>query len=190
MSISDKPSKFTRSECHNLRWTDNPSTLRRNVTVIKCHSRRFVGWTDSVGRNVTWSVCGWTDRQCTFMDPSWPGEYPSPPPTCPQPATVGSYSRPLLCAELYDVASLLGGEAGQLRSALLARSTLLANDLVLSEVRLSHVHSFFTLPSTWSLDTSIQRRLGHINVKVCWAQFHSGGFHTNRILSIVSDTDI
>jgi hypothetical protein len=43
----------------------NPSTLRRNVTVVKCHSRWFVGWTDSVGRNVMWSVCGWTDRQCT-----------------------------------------------------------------------------------------------------------------------------
>jgi hypothetical protein len=40
------------------------------------------------------------------------------------------------CAELYDVAGLLGGEAGHLRSALLARSTALANDLVVSEVRL------------------------------------------------------
>jgi hypothetical protein len=65
MSHCDKPTKFTRSECHNFGWTDNPSTLRRNVTVVNCHSRRFVGWTDSVGRNVTWSVCGWTDRQGT-----------------------------------------------------------------------------------------------------------------------------
>ncbi len=65
LSHCDKPSKFTRSECHNFGWTDNLSSLRRNVTVVKCHSRRFVGWTNSVGRNVTRSVCGWTDRQCT-----------------------------------------------------------------------------------------------------------------------------
>jgi hypothetical protein len=32
MSHCDKPSKFTRSECHNLGWTNNRSTLRRNVT--------------------------------------------------------------------------------------------------------------------------------------------------------------
>ncbi len=63
----DKPSKFTGSECHNFGWTDNPSTLRRNVKVVKCHSRWFVGWTNSVGRNVTWSVCGWTDRQYTVL---------------------------------------------------------------------------------------------------------------------------
>ncbi len=30
----------------------------------ECH-RRFVGWTLSLGRNVAWSVCGWTDRQGT-----------------------------------------------------------------------------------------------------------------------------
>ncbi len=41
----------------------------KNVTVVYCH-RRFVGWTDSVGRIVTWSVCGWMDRQ---------GNVPSPP---------------------------------------------------------------------------------------------------------------
>ncbi len=39
------------------RWT--------NVTVVNCHSRRFVGWTLSLGRNVAWSVCGWMDRQGT-----------------------------------------------------------------------------------------------------------------------------
>ncbi len=66
LSHCDKSSKFTRSECHNLGWTDTPSTLRRNVTVVKWHSRWFVGWTDSVGWNVAWSVCGWTDRQCTL----------------------------------------------------------------------------------------------------------------------------
>ncbi len=71
LSHCDKPSKFTRSECHNFGWTDNPSTLRRNVTVVKCHSRRFVGWTNSVGRNVTWTVCGWTDRQCTALSNIW-----------------------------------------------------------------------------------------------------------------------
>ncbi len=60
LSHCDKPSKFTRSECHNLGWTENLST------VVKCHSRLFVGWTDSVDRNVTWSVCGWADRQCTL----------------------------------------------------------------------------------------------------------------------------
>jgi hypothetical protein len=79
LSHCDKPSKFTRSECHNFGWTDNPSTLRRNVTVVKCHSRRFVGWTDSVGQHVAWLVCGWTDRQCTFKPLShtggWRGEY-------------------------------------------------------------------------------------------------------------------
>ncbi len=58
LSHCDKPSKFTRSECHNFGWSDNPSTLRRNVTVVKCHSRRFIGWTDSVGRDVAWSVVG------------------------------------------------------------------------------------------------------------------------------------
>jgi hypothetical protein len=34
----------------------------KNVTGAHCHSRRFVGWTDSVGRIVAWSVCRWTDR--------------------------------------------------------------------------------------------------------------------------------
>ncbi len=37
----------------------------QNVTVENCHSRRFVGWTYSLGQIVTWSVCGWTDRQGT-----------------------------------------------------------------------------------------------------------------------------
>ncbi len=41
----------------SYRWT--------NVTVVNCHSRRFVGWTLSLGQNVAWSVCGWTDRQGT-----------------------------------------------------------------------------------------------------------------------------
>jgi hypothetical protein len=41
----------------SYRWT--------NVTVVNCHSRRFVGWTLNLGRNVAWSVCGWTDRQGT-----------------------------------------------------------------------------------------------------------------------------
>ncbi len=41
----------------SYRWT--------NATVVNCHSRRFVGWTLSLGRNVEWSVCGWTDRQGT-----------------------------------------------------------------------------------------------------------------------------
>jgi hypothetical protein len=66
LSLCDKPSKFTRSECHNLGWTDNPSTLRRNVTVVNCHSRQFVRWTLRLGRNVTWSVRGWTDHQGTL----------------------------------------------------------------------------------------------------------------------------
>ncbi len=65
LSHYDKPSKFNRPKCHNLGWTDNPSTLRWNVTVVKCHSRRFVGWTPSLGQNVAWSVRGWKDRQCT-----------------------------------------------------------------------------------------------------------------------------
>ncbi len=41
----------------SYRWT--------NVTVVNCHSRRFVGWMLSVGRNVAWSVCGWMDHQGT-----------------------------------------------------------------------------------------------------------------------------
>jgi hypothetical protein len=41
----------------SYRWT--------NVTVVNCHSRRFVGWTLSLGWNVAWSVCGWTDHQGT-----------------------------------------------------------------------------------------------------------------------------
>ncbi len=61
LSHCDIPSKFIRSECQNLGWTDNPSTSRRNVTVVKCHSRRFVGWTLSLGRNVAWLVRGWMD---------------------------------------------------------------------------------------------------------------------------------
>ncbi len=60
LSHCDKPSKFTRSECHNLGWTDNPSPLRRNVTVVNCHSIRFVGWMRRLGWNVVWSVRGWT----------------------------------------------------------------------------------------------------------------------------------
>ncbi len=66
LSHCDKPSKFTRSECHNLGWTDNLSTLRQNVRV-NCHSRRFVRWTLSLGRNVAWSVRGWTDHHCTTI---------------------------------------------------------------------------------------------------------------------------
>jgi hypothetical protein len=54
-------------ECHNLGWMDNPSTLRRNVTVVKCDSRRFVGETLSLGQNVMWSVRGWMDHQCTYI---------------------------------------------------------------------------------------------------------------------------
>ncbi len=34
-----------------------------NITGANCHSRGFVGWMDSLGRIVAWSVCGWTDRQ-------------------------------------------------------------------------------------------------------------------------------
>jgi hypothetical protein len=26
----------------------------------------FVGWTDSVGKNVAWSVCGWTDLKASM----------------------------------------------------------------------------------------------------------------------------
>jgi hypothetical protein len=31
-----------------------------SVAVENCHSGKNVGWTYVVGRNVTWSVCGWT----------------------------------------------------------------------------------------------------------------------------------
>jgi hypothetical protein len=41
----------------------------KNVTVVNCHSRRFVRWKDSVGRIFAWWVCGWTDRQGTGPDP-------------------------------------------------------------------------------------------------------------------------
>ncbi len=46
-------------------WRKNTWTDR--VTVVKCHSRRFVGWTLSLGQNVAWSVCGWTDHQGTQL---------------------------------------------------------------------------------------------------------------------------
>ncbi len=62
LSHRDKLSKFTRSECHDLGWMDNLSTLRRNVTVVNCHSRWIIGWTLSLGWNVGWSVCEWTDH--------------------------------------------------------------------------------------------------------------------------------
>ncbi len=68
LSHCDKPSKFTRLECHNLGWTDNPSALKWNVTVVNCHSRRFVGWMLSLGQNVAWLVHGWTDHQGTVHD--------------------------------------------------------------------------------------------------------------------------
>jgi hypothetical protein len=41
-----------------------------NVTVVNCHRRRFVGWMLSLGQNVAWSVCGWTDRQGTMTHSS------------------------------------------------------------------------------------------------------------------------
>ncbi len=66
--IEDKPSKFTRSEYHNLGWADNPSTLRQNVTVVNCHSRQFVRRTLLLGQNVVWSVYEWTDHQGTIND--------------------------------------------------------------------------------------------------------------------------
>ncbi len=86
----DKPSKFCFRKgwtwCHRAFWGGwtlchkwqtvhleggvdkkylDGSYRWRNVTVVNCHSRRFVGWTLSLGRNVAWSVCGWTDRQGT-----------------------------------------------------------------------------------------------------------------------------
>jgi hypothetical protein len=39
---------------------------KKNVAGANCHSRRFVGWTDSVGRIAAWSVCRWTDRLGTL----------------------------------------------------------------------------------------------------------------------------
>ncbi len=47
-----------------LGWTKNTwmDSIGVNVTGAHCHSRRFIGWTDSVGRIVAWSVCRWTDR--------------------------------------------------------------------------------------------------------------------------------
>jgi hypothetical protein len=38
----------------------------KNVTGANCHSRQFIGWTDSVGQIVAWSVCWWTDRLGTI----------------------------------------------------------------------------------------------------------------------------
>jgi hypothetical protein len=68
VEIDDKPSKFSRPECHILGWTDNPSTMRWNVTVVNCHSRQFVKWTLHLGQNAVWSVYGWTDHQGTIND--------------------------------------------------------------------------------------------------------------------------
>jgi hypothetical protein len=33
----------------------------KNVTGANSHSRRFIGWMDSVGQIVAWSVYRWTD---------------------------------------------------------------------------------------------------------------------------------
>ncbi len=65
LSHCNKPSTLSRSECHNFGWTDNLSTLRWNVTVVNCHSRRFVRCMLRLDRIVIWLVCGWTDRQGT-----------------------------------------------------------------------------------------------------------------------------
>ncbi len=43
----------------------------KNVTGANFHSTRFVGWTDSVGRIVTWLVCRCTDHQGTFVPFEW-----------------------------------------------------------------------------------------------------------------------
>ncbi len=51
---SDKPSTLKAGWTKNM-WTDR----------IGSYSRWFVGWTLCLGQNVTWSVCGWTDRQGT-----------------------------------------------------------------------------------------------------------------------------
>jgi hypothetical protein len=56
---------------HLEAWVDKKYLDRsyrcKNVTGVHCHSRRFVGWTDSVGRIVAWSVYRWTDRLGTFI---------------------------------------------------------------------------------------------------------------------------
>ncbi len=67
VSHHDKLSKFSRSECHNVRWTDNPSTLRRNVTLVNCHIRRFVTWTLWLGWKVAWSVRGGQIVKAPFL---------------------------------------------------------------------------------------------------------------------------
>jgi hypothetical protein len=58
--------KYADKKCHKL-W----DTLRRNVTVVNCHSRGFVGWALRLGWNVAWSVRGWTDRQRTPQYLCW-----------------------------------------------------------------------------------------------------------------------
>ncbi len=44
----------------------------RSVTVVNCHSGRNVWWTYGVGRNVTWSVCGWAELQGTVKPVHFP----------------------------------------------------------------------------------------------------------------------
>jgi hypothetical protein len=45
----------------------------RIVKIVNCHSGWNVEWTNGVGRNVTWSVCGLTLRQGTSGTPP-PGQ--------------------------------------------------------------------------------------------------------------------
>jgi hypothetical protein len=59
LSILGRVDVMSQVTNHPYRWT--------NITVVNCHSRQFVRWMLSLGRNVTWSVCGWTERQGTFI---------------------------------------------------------------------------------------------------------------------------
>jgi hypothetical protein len=49
-------------------WVDGQSVhLETECHNSKMSQQTVVGWTNSVGRNVMWSVCGWTDRRCTVV---------------------------------------------------------------------------------------------------------------------------
>ncbi len=59
----DDMSPWVLSSIHIQRSTSN--ILGWIIQVLACHNRRFVGWTDSVGKNVAWSVHGEKDRHGT-----------------------------------------------------------------------------------------------------------------------------
>ncbi len=49
LSLNVQPVQVFRTQSSIFGWTNNSSTLSRNVTEANCHSRRIFEWMDSVG---------------------------------------------------------------------------------------------------------------------------------------------